>query len=117
MSHYYKEANLNNVLMFWDKNAKEDSLKDKVLYLEKSDDAFMDDDDDCVEMPPPSSAMVPMSRTLATTKGVSYFVPHISLPYTSLPPHGIPRSSCGGVRKRILDRFTTLFSIDDVIAF
>jgi hypothetical protein len=66
------------------------------------------DDDDRVEMPPPSTAMVPMSKTPATTLGASSSVLQ---PPTSastqfcpapapLPPHGGPHSSHGAGKRK-----------------
>jgi hypothetical protein len=37
-------------------------LEDGLLVLEQLENALMDDDD-CVEMPPPSTAMVPLLST------------------------------------------------------
>jgi len=48
-------------------------LEDGVFFLEQLENALMDDDDH-VEMPPPSTVMVPMSRTLATGVGASSLV-------------------------------------------
>jgi hypothetical protein len=42
----------------WDNNPEEDNLEDGVLVLEQLENALIDDDDH-VEMPPPSTAMVP----------------------------------------------------------
>jgi hypothetical protein len=94
-------------LKSWDNNPEEDNLEDGVLLLEQLENALMDDDDR-VEMPPPSTAMVPMSRTPATTLGASSSVPR---PPTSastqfrpspapLPPRGGPCNSHGGAGKR-----------------
>jgi hypothetical protein len=57
-------------LKSWDNNPKEDNLEDGVFLLEHLEDVLLDDDDH-VEMPPPSTAMFPMSKTLATALGVS----------------------------------------------
>jgi len=56
-----------------DNNPEEDNLEDGVLFLEQLENALMDDDDR-VEMPTPSTAMAPMSRTPATTLGASSLV-------------------------------------------
>jgi hypothetical protein len=57
-------------LRHWDNNPEEDNLEDGVLLLEQLEGVLLDDDDH-VEMPPPSSSRVPMSRILATTVGAS----------------------------------------------
>jgi hypothetical protein len=82
----------------WDKNLKEDNLEDGVFLLEQLESVLLDDDDH-VEMPPPSSARVPMSRIPATTIGTSSSAP--LQPPTStfgLPPRGVPHSTRGGGR-------------------
>ena len=58
----------------WDNNPEEDNLEDGVFLLEQLERVLLDDDDH-VEMPPPSSARVPMSRIPATTLGASSSVP------------------------------------------
>jgi hypothetical protein len=58
----------------WDNNPKEDNLEDGVLVLEQLENALIDDDDR-VEMPPPSTTMVPLTRILATAVGASSSVP------------------------------------------
>jgi hypothetical protein len=60
---------MDNNLKRWDNNPKEDNLEDGVLLLEKLENVLLDDDH--VEMPPPSTSMVPMSRTPGTTLGAS----------------------------------------------
>ena len=57
-----------------DNNPKEDNLKDGVLLLEQLESVLLDDDDH-VEMPPPSSGRVPMSRIPGTTLGASSSTP------------------------------------------
>jgi hypothetical protein len=64
--------NLN--LRRWENNPEEDNLKDGVLLLEQLESVLLDDDDH-VEMPPPSSGRVPMSRIPATTLGASSSTP------------------------------------------
>jgi hypothetical protein len=94
------DKNLNT----WDNNLEEDYLEDGVLVLEKLENALMDDDDH-VEMTPPSTAMVPMSRTPAKAVGASS---SITLPSGSqlhnalapLPPHGGSRSNRSGVKRK-----------------
>jgi hypothetical protein len=61
-------------LKHWDNNPEEDNLEDGVLLLEQLENVLLDDDDH-VEMPPPSTAMVPMSRTPATALGASSSLP------------------------------------------
>jgi hypothetical protein len=83
----------------WDNNPNEDNLEDGVLLLEKLESVLLDDDDH-VEMPPPSSARVPMSRIPATAIGASSSAPSQPSPSTfALPPHGGPRSTHGGGRR------------------
>jgi hypothetical protein len=53
-----------------DNNPKEDNLEDEVLLLKQLENVLLDDDDH-VEMPPPSTSMVPMSRTPTTALGAS----------------------------------------------
>jgi hypothetical protein len=54
----------------WDNNPEEDNLEDGALVLEQLDNCLIDDDDH-VEMPPPSTAMVPLTRTPAAAIGAS----------------------------------------------
>jgi hypothetical protein len=83
----------------WDNNPKEDNLEDGVLLLEQLESVLLDDDDH-VEMPPPSSAKVPMSRILATAIGASSSAPSQSSTSTfALPPRGGPCSTRGGGRR------------------
>jgi hypothetical protein len=83
----------------WDNNPEEDNLEDGVLLLEQLEGVLLDDDDH-VEMPPPSSARVPMSRIPATTVGASSLAQSQSSASTSaLPPRGGPRSTRGGGRR------------------
>ena len=58
----------------WDNNSEEDNLEDGVFLLEQLESVLLDDDDR-VEMPPLSSARVPMSRIPATTVGASSLAP------------------------------------------
>jgi hypothetical protein len=55
-------------LRHWDNNLKEDNLEDGVFLLEQLESVILDDDDH-VEMPPPSTFVVPMSRIPATALG------------------------------------------------
>ena len=83
----------------WDNNPEEDNLEDGVLLLEQLEGVLLDDDDH-VEMPPPSSARVPMSRIPATTVGASSSAQSQPSASTSaLPPRGGPRSTRGGGRR------------------
>jgi hypothetical protein len=83
----------------WDNNSEEDNLEDGVLLLEQLEGVLLDDDDH-VEMPPPSSARVPMSRIPATIVGASSSAPlQLSASTFALPPRGGPRSTCGGGRR------------------
>jgi hypothetical protein len=83
----------------WDKNLEEDNLEDGVFLLEQLESVLLDDDDH-VEMPPPSSARVTMSRIPATTIGASYSsMSHPSTSTFSLPPRGGPRITHGGGRR------------------
>jgi hypothetical protein len=64
----------------WDNNPEEDNLEDGVLFLEQLEDLLFNDDDH-VEMPPPSTTMVPMSKIPTIALGVSSSVPpHAYLP-------------------------------------
>jgi hypothetical protein len=74
LSHYCEEAKMDKNLKRWDNNPEEDNLEDGVLLLEQLENALLDDDDH-VEMPPPSTSMVPMSRTPGTTLGASSSLP------------------------------------------
>ena len=83
----------------WDNNPEEDNLEDGVLLLEQLEGVLLDDDDH-VEMPPPSSARVPMSKIPATAIGASSSVQSQPSASTStLPPRGGPRSTRGGGRR------------------
>jgi hypothetical protein len=83
----------------WDNNPEEDNLEDGVLLLEHLESVLLDDDDH-VEMPPPSSAKVPMSRIPATTVGASSSTsPQPSASTFALPPRGGPRNTRGGGRR------------------
>jgi hypothetical protein len=64
--------NLN--LRCWENNLEEYNLKDGVLLLEQLESVLLDDHDH-VEMPPPSSGRVPMSRIPATIVGASSSAP------------------------------------------
>jgi hypothetical protein len=78
----------------WDYNREEDNLEDRLLVLEQLENALIDDDDR-VEMPSPSIAMVPLTRTPTAVVKVSFSVP---LPSTSTQlPHALaPLPPCGG---------------------
>jgi hypothetical protein len=83
----------------WDNNPEEDNLEDGVLLLEQLESVLLDDDDH-VEMPPQSSATVPMSRIPATTVGASCSaLPQSSASTFALPPRGGPHSTRGGGRR------------------
>jgi hypothetical protein len=99
-------------LKCWDNNPEEDNLEDEVLFLEKLENALLDDDDH-VKIPTPSTSMVPMSRTLGTKLGASssllprsststsaqfrgHFRPSREAP---LPPRGGLCNNRGGVRR------------------
>jgi hypothetical protein len=49
-------------LKSWENNLEEDNLEDGMFLLDQLENVILDDDVH-VEMPPPSTAMVPMSRT------------------------------------------------------
>jgi hypothetical protein len=99
LSHYCEEAKMDQNLRRWDNNPEEDNLEDGVLLLEQLEGVLLDDDDH-VEMPPPSSARVPMSRIPATAVGASSSAPSQPSASTSaLPPRGGPRSTRGGGRR------------------
>jgi hypothetical protein len=107
LSHYCEEAKMDKSLKCWDNNPKKDNLEDGVLFLEQLENALMDDDDH-VEMPPPSTAMVPIFRTLTTEVGASSLVPwsltsasaQFRPSSTQLPPRGGPRDSHGVGRRK-----------------
>jgi hypothetical protein len=99
LSHYCKEAQMDQNMRRWDNNPEEDNLEDGVLLLEQLEGVLLDDDDH-VEMGPPSSARAPMSRIPATTVGASssaQFQPSAST--SALPPRGGPRGTRGGGRR------------------
>jgi hypothetical protein len=74
-------------------------LEDGVLLLEQLESVVLDDDD-YVEMPPPSSAKVPMSKIPTTTVGVSSLAPpQPSASTSALPPRGGPCNTRGGGRR------------------
>jgi hypothetical protein len=92
----------------WHNNPEEDNLEDGVLFLEQLENALLDDDDH-VEMRPPSTIVVPVSRIPATALGASSSLPSRSSTSTSaqsccsqeapLPPQGGPRDNRGGGRR------------------
>jgi hypothetical protein len=55
----------------WDNNPKEDNLEDGALVLEQLENALFYDDDRG-EMPPPSTAMVTLTRTPAAELHVQF---------------------------------------------
>jgi len=79
----------------WDNNPKEDNLEDGVLLLEQLEGVLLDDDDH-IEMPPPSSARVPMSRIPATTVGASSSAPSQSSASILHYHHAVPAMVEGG---------------------
>ena len=86
-------------LRHWDNNPEEDNLEDGVLLLEQLESVLLDDEDH-VEMPPSSSARVPMSRIPATAVGASSSAPpQPSASTFALPPRGGPRSTHDGGRR------------------
>jgi hypothetical protein len=91
LSHYCEEAQTDKNLRCWDTNPEEDNLEDGVFLLEQLESVLLNDDDH-IEMPPPSTAVVPMSRILATALGPSASI-------SALPPHGGPCNSRGGGRR------------------
>jgi hypothetical protein len=71
----------------------------EVFLLEQLESVILDDDDH-FEMPPRSSAMVPMSKILATTIGASSSAPSQTYASTStLPPCGGPHNTCSNGRR------------------
>jgi hypothetical protein len=96
-------------LKHWDNNPEEDNLEDGVLLLEKLENALLDDDDH-VDMQPPSTAVVPVSKIPTTTRGPSSsLLPRLSTSTSAqfrpsqeapLPPQGGPRNNRGGGRRQ-----------------
>lgn len=84
----------------WDYNLEEDNLEDGALVLEQLENALIDIDD-CSKMPLPSTAMVPLTRTLVTTIGASCPIP-LPLSPTSdpLPPQGDSLGNHGGAKRK-----------------
>jgi hypothetical protein len=86
-------------LRHWDNNLEENNLEDGVLLLEKLESVLLDNDDH-VEMPPPSSARVPMSRIPTTAVWASSSTPsQLSASTFALPPRGGPCSTHSGGRR------------------
>jgi hypothetical protein len=108
LSHYREEAKMDKNLKRWDNTLGEDNLKDGVLLLEQLENALLNDDDR-VELRPPSTAVFPVSKNLATTLGASSSLPLRQSTSTfaqfrpsqeaPLPPQGGPRNNCGGGRR------------------
>ena len=86
LSHYCEDEKHNRDLKFWDRYSKETNLEDGVLRLEQLEDALIHDDEDRVDMPPPTSALVPRSHGSTPTAGASSSAAVVPFPRLPQPP-------------------------------
>lgn len=70
LSHYCEESKEDKSFKTWDYNPEEDNLEDGALVLEQLGNALFDDDDGG-DMPPPSTSMIPLTRTPIAPVGPS----------------------------------------------
>jgi hypothetical protein len=105
VSHYYEKLKMDKTFKTWDNNPEEDNLEDRVLVLEQLENALIDNDDR-VEMPPPSTAMVPLTKTPVAIVVASCSIPlpfastQLPLPSAPLPPCGGSRNNRGGAKRK-----------------
>jgi hypothetical protein len=90
LSHYYEESKTNTSCKSWDYNPEEYNLEDGVLILEQMENDLINDDNH-VGIPPPSTAMIPLTDSNCSNRDFMFSSTSIyKLPPTPTPlPHHV----------------------------